>query len=105
MIRRPPGFKRTDTLVPCTTRFRSEVISGQLPMFWVNVQQSFRADYIPIARTFDTMRANLERAEPGFGLERCLYERSEEHTSELQSLMRISYVAFCLKNITKRDKI
>jgi hypothetical protein len=52
----------------------AEIITGQLPMFWVNVQQTVRSDHIPIARTFDMMRAHLERAEPGFGLERCLYE-------------------------------
>ncbi|HET8727475.1 MAG TPA: serine/threonine protein kinase [Alphaproteobacteria bacterium] len=52
----------------------AEIIAGQLPMFWVNVQQSVRSDFVPIARTFDTMRGHLERAEPGFGIERCLYE-------------------------------
>src|SRR3546814_17619908 len=59
----------------------AEVISGQLPMFWVNVQQSFRAEYIPIARTFVTMTANLEPAEPGI----CLTRRLYAHPTQIRS--------------------
>src|SRR3546814_16999684 len=68
MIRRPPRSTRTDTLFPYTTLFRS------LP---------------------GPVRAS--RASGGPGPRRSSCGRSEEHTSELQSLMRISYAVFCLK--------
>src|SRR3546814_6303474 len=70
MIRRPPRSTRTDTLFPYTTLFRSE-------------------------------RDRDDQPRPGAEADRdCQHEqehRSEEHTSELQSLMRISYAVFCLK--------
>src|SRR3546814_19362939 len=75
MIRRPPRSTRTDTLFPYTTLFRS---SGRL--------------YVrPIARVPPGACVDLPC--------RCRQpeSRSEEHTSELQSLMRISYAVFCLK--------
>src|SRR3546814_10174629 len=74
MIRRPPRSTRTDTLFPYTTLFRS--IDDGLPCIWAT-------------GTHD----------PGSGLpqRRLAHGRSEEHTSELQSLMRISYAVFCLK--------
>jgi hypothetical protein len=52
----------------------AEVVAAQLPMFWVNVQPEFRAEYVPLVQTFDTMRSFLERPGPGFGVERVLYE-------------------------------
>src|SRR3546814_3881458 len=89
MIRRPPRSTRTDTLFPYTTLFRSNATSGSPP----------RAAYESGAKTF--IHASLtthwnnsiyltEPFQQRFG-------RSEEHTSELQSLMRISYAVFCLK--------
>src|SRR3546814_1418243 len=72
MIRRPPRSTRTDTLFPYTTLFRSA--EGGSFCFPVGFQ-SVPIDWI------DAIRAG----------------RSEEHTSELQSLMRISYAVFCLK--------
>src|SRR3546814_13967522 len=69
MIRRPPRSTRTDTLFPYTTLFRSS---------------SFRPG---------GMRTTWSAASPT----RQTLARSEEHTSELQSLMRISYAVFCLK--------
>src|SRR3546814_3885431 len=72
MIRRPPRSTRTDTLFPYTTLFRS----GQQQ---AGEQQRDAAD-----------GGDPERARQGV-------VRSEEHTSELQSLMRISYAVFCLK--------
>src|SRR3546814_4656274 len=74
MIRRPPRSTRTDTLFPYTTLFRS----GSTPQRFIatreEVPQSISASPLdPVNR------------------------RSEEHTSELQSLMRISYAVFCLK--------
>src|SRR3546814_19887414 len=81
MIRRPPRSTRTDTLFPYTTLFRSGLrrADGQL-------QQRATGDA--------DGRAGAGRAHrPGPAPDR----RSEEHTSELQSLMRISYAVFCLK--------
>src|SRR3546814_5860649 len=80
MIRRPPRSTRTDTLFPYTTLFRS-----------------------PGLRSAWTILAPLARPPAVFSrLETCATaclcpNRSEEHTSELQSLMRISYAVFCLK--------
>src|SRR3546814_5254306 len=75
MIRRPPRSTRTDTLFPYTTLFRSAGAGA-----WAR-----RLD--ACARRSGRARA---RGPPRAG-------RSEEHTSELQSLMRISYAVFCLK--------
>src|SRR3546814_3178959 len=78
MIRRPPRSTRTDTLFPYTTLFRSHCRDhrpGQLGLMVVWRSQALRCP----ARSFRLAR-------------------SEEHTSELQSLMRISYAVFCLKN-------
>src|SRR3546814_3848866 len=74
MIRRPPRSTRTDTLFPYTTLFRSADARGRHPRGG-------------LPRRPDPLTESLRRA----------YRRSEEHTSELQSLMRISYAVFCLK--------
>src|SRR3546814_7853454 len=81
MIRRPPRSTRTDTLFPYTTLFRS-AISGA---------RSALADCCPVAGVLGRDRYRSGQA--------CQSSRSrsEEHTSELQSLMRISYAVFCLK--------
>src|SRR3546814_1154803 len=79
MIRRPPRSTRTDTLFPYTTLFRS--VLGHL------LQQLVLVD------AGEHVAEGLEQ-----GLEhQAAEDRSEEHTSELQSLMRISYAVFCLK--------
>src|SRR3546814_7892433 len=83
MIRRPPRSTRTDTLFPYTTLFRSQEqrrcrAPGSSTAFW----KSLPATSIAALACF--------RA-----------KRSEEHTSELQSLMRISYAVFCLKKKKK----
>src|SRR3546814_13668548 len=70
MIRRPPRSTRTDTLFPYTTLFRSP---------WLHSVACSRPRAVQMPRP------------------RHLHRRSEEHTSELQSLMRISYAVFCLK--------
>src|SRR3546814_5981258 len=88
MIRRPPRSTRTDTLFPYTTLFRSVLA----------VVASRDAAQLAAARTAAYARAELARKE--LAREQYLYKqqvRSEEHTSELQSLMRISYAVFCLK--------
>src|SRR3546814_1126173 len=82
MIRRPPRSTRTDTLFPYTTLFRSFVA---------------RADGAgDLRRTGRVLREGLVLG-LGFGVAAWIVLRSEEHTSELQSLMRISYAVFCLK--------
>src|SRR3546814_9920647 len=86
MIRRPPRSTRTDTLFPYTTLFRSD------PGDRVLAESQVASDPA-IAPPLGDMRQH-------FGREAEL--RSEEHTSELQSLMRISYAVFCLKKKTKK---
>src|SRR3546814_3344967 len=82
MIRRPPRSTRTDTLFPYTTLFRSGRSCSYLPRW-------------PSDRARDRMeqQRSVLRSRPG----KFQAPRSEEHTSELQSLMRISYAVFCLK--------
>src|SRR3546814_4268632 len=88
MIRRPPRSTRTDTLFPYTTLFRSHLPRSWLPWLGHHDRQPDRAGDLPPAF----------RPAGGRG-----QARSEEHTSELQSLMRISYAVFCLKK--KKYKI
>src|SRR3546814_9350902 len=97
MIRRPPRSTRTYTLFPYTTLFRSPLAVESLGNFDADVRYRvarIRADYFPISNVDLTL--DLERSR--------LALRSEEHTSELQSLMRISYAVFCLKNKKKNNK-
>src|SRR3546814_10200838 len=101
MIRRPPRSTRTATLCPYTTLFRSS---------WMFFEQYSHEPYIAVARFIrgwtpadSPRRADLpklrERGHQALAvMER---HRSEEHTSELQSLMRISYAVFCLKKKTR----
>src|SRR3546814_11520950 len=91
MIRRPPRSTRTDTLFPYTTLFRSQ--SGETMMMDPNGIEGLDAQVIGrVSPTAPRIQA---------GGHPC---RSEEHTSELQSLMRISYAVFCLKK-KKNNKI
>src|SRR3546814_15290976 len=93
MIRRPPRSTRTDTLFPYTTLFRSDGAGER------------RADARvrhAVARVFEIgLGADHGRVGVGVGEVGVLVFRSEEHTSELQSLMRISYAVFCLKKKKK----
>src|SRR3546814_1258917 len=82
MIRRPPRSTRTDTLFPYTTLFRSA-------MLWVGGQ---------------IVLHGLHEYHVG-GIAEALESRSEEHTSELQSLMRSSYAVFCLKQKTHEHSL
>src|SRR3546814_5206272 len=84
MIRRPPRSTRTDTLFPYTTLFRS-VSPAAIAMRW-HVPRI--GNGVPADEAADCARTPAYPT-PG--------PRSEEHTSELQSLMRISYAVFCLK--------
>src|SRR3546814_5207463 len=89
MIPRPPGSTRTDTLFPDTTLFRSARFGHDRP----ERDRRHPADgrnrgAVPRARCVSPYRCGAGGGEN---------PRSEEHTSELQSLMRISYAVFCLK--------
>src|SRR3546814_4513719 len=97
MIRRPPRSTRTDTLFPYTTLFRSivalRVVDGiDAAIGHVNRYGSSHTDAIV---TSDAAAAErfMQRVDSGIVLHNA---RSEEHTSELQSLMRTSYAVFCL---------
>src|SRR3546814_17409650 len=94
MIRRPPRSTRTDTLFPYTTLFRSvlEHVRGGLP---VDRSTAIHQRHT-VARRTGHHDVGTERGKQR-GFEAAQVIRSEEHTSELQSLMRISYAVFCLK--------
>src|SRR3546814_8503551 len=93
MIRRPPRSTRTDTLFPYTTLFRS--ILHFLQDGSVHPGRQLQStDVTNLVRGYDP-RAKTARTG------KILARRSEEHTSELQSLMRISYAVFCLQKKTK----
>src|SRR3546814_2932510 len=94
MIRRPPRSTRTDTLFPYTTLFRSVVADVH------RVDLLARVDLRALLALGleDRQRALVEGAEDRVVDHHvAARDRSEEHTSELQSLMRISYAVFCLK--------
>src|SRR3546814_6312310 len=84
MLRRPPRSTRTDTLCPYTTLFRSLACN---PKLLIADEPTTALDVTIQAQILNLMLELKER----------LGTRSEEHTSELQSLMRISYAVFCLK--------
>src|SRR3546814_4483346 len=102
MIRRPPRSTRTDTLFPYTTLFRSTSIFTNLPVSTLILQRLEPT----VALTICTMVVVVIVAVPlgviaAWRVGRPV--RSEEHTSELQSLMRISYAVFCLKKKTNTE--
>src|SRR3546814_10505769 len=123
MIRRPPSPTRTDTLFPYTTLFRSVVLDEHRIVKADAVGSSAAAsdrELLQAAKPGKRLSGvvdvspravallNVPRGERGDAAEmrEKVQGRSEEHTSELQSLMRISYAVFCLKkkkqDITKR---
>src|SRR3546814_1594877 len=98
MIRRPPRSTRTDTLFPYTTLFRSALCASARPRAVavsspvvqpLGLAGTDQRAAVPVFRSAGTAVSGSPRVS-GTG-------RSEEHTSELQSLMRISYAVFCLK--------
>src|SRR3546814_12948222 len=93
MIRRPPRSTRTDTLFPYTTLFRSV---AQLTRVMSIAQRTILALLRPFAELQTSLRPTMSDR---LAMKRSssITYRSEEHTSELQSLMRISYAVFCLK--------
>src|SRR3546814_8459729 len=102
MIRRPPRSTRTDTLFPYTTLFRSLVLGTGSRVLRVR-RRALRGVAEPDLLLHRFRRGPLQHRldfrgrQPG-------PPRSEEHTSELQSLMRISYAVFCLKKKKTKTK-
>src|SRR3546814_5508980 len=106
MIRRPPRSKRTDTLLPYTTLFRSNHANKLSGLIALAAAVAIPMAFAQTAPTTDdgmqptSPQATAPTAEPkqvtwaDLDVDK---DRSEEHTSELQSLMRISYAVFCLK--------
>src|SRR3546814_2708364 len=117
MVRRPPRSTLTDTLFPYTTLFRSpgahqvedygaqhqqrndDCDSHHPSCAWRN-SPNMQGDLGPGS----TRHAGTHQPNWGDHIAKIPLGRSEEHTSELQSLMRISYAVFCLKKKTKSDK-
>src|SRR3546814_5010851 len=116
MIRRPPRSTRTDTLFPYTPLFRSTGRQArERPVAYCGRHRGHAA---PDGRTRRHHQDNAARADRAKGRargrrsrdlrsgeRRGRADRSEEHTSELQSLMRISYAVFCLKTKTQRPQL
>src|SRR3546814_3371889 len=116
MLRRPPRSTRTDTLVPYRTLFRSDCLAPERDEGRVEAVDKVLIDRQTRARhgvlllrfwihcgRWSMIAARISSAFSAGRKSRVLYwiTRSEEHTSELQSLMRISYAVFCLK--TKKN--
>src|SRR3546814_4479595 len=109
MIRRPPGSTLTYTLFPYTPLFRSLWLFAPAAIFlavWTSVSPALITNQVLATPAAATL--------PVFGFERgailsdarnVAQGRSEEHTSELQSLMRISYAVFCLKKKKRTPRI
>src|SRR3546814_6760192 len=111
MIRRPPRSTRTDTLFPYTTLFRSDVAPAHLDRADRDLVAQFHDRLVDrdVRRRGERRVVETEEVEVraavgdslGAGVQQ---RRSEEHTSELQSLMRISYAVFCLKKKITQTK-
>src|SRR3546814_7433277 len=106
MIRRPPRSTRTDTLFPYTTLFRSQGLSRVLRPPRPPEMREQQHDRVLIRQFADRRHRGADARIVAHG---AIEHRSEEHTSELQSLMRISYAVFCLqkkktKKVHHKDK-
>src|SRR3546814_4131547 len=106
MIRRPPRSTRTDTLFPYTTLFRSDLSGRRVEPHEAGIAVPL---VVLVGQLVDEVVAATAREADGPEIEthhrlaRVPRVRSEEHTSELQSLMRISYAVFCLKKKNKHS--
>src|SRR3546814_5011957 len=97
MIRRPPRSTRTDTLFPYTTLFRSRLVGDD---------ECLVQHLLLFQQPLQFARGGVQgRAGAGRDYEFHAVLRSEEHTSELQSLMRISYAVFCLKKKKNQSRL
>src|SRR3546814_9857002 len=117
MIRQPPRSTRTDTLFPYTTLFRSDLVAheqvlGDLLGDRRGADRAARMREVGPRRVGDAREIDAVMLEEGAilgGEDRLHHQRrefrSEEHTSELQSLMRISYAVFCLKKKKKQQAL
>src|SRR3546814_4224989 len=103
MIRRPPRSTRTDTLFPYTTLFRSLhlLMPRHTPVLSIRTL-SCDAQGASFELSNSITRADRFKYHVISGEQ---HERSEEHTSELQSLMRTSYAVFCLKKKTSTNSL
>src|SRR3546814_10545375 len=106
MIQRPPRSTRTDTLFPYTTLFRSRIVRIDKENLTVTLEAgvtlydaAHELEKHGLQFYVNIELGNLTLGSGGTGntKDASYYARSEEHTSELQSLMRISYAVFCLK--------
>src|SRR3546814_4943292 len=110
MIRRPPRSTRTDTLFPYTTLFRSDLtafaghlLKNRQIVDWTWAPEPWSAVFAPrddgvlLSLTYKREHQVVAWARQTTAGDYENTARSEEHTSELQSLMRISYAVFCLK--------
>src|SRR3546814_2829518 len=112
MRRRPPRSTRTDTLFPYTTLFRSIynrlMIGASLAAIALPAHARGSAEDIIVTAQKQNQTAVLRGGSVGVFGDKAAEDtpfsikRSEEHTSELQSLMRISYAVFCLKKNTQK---
>src|SRR3546814_2672964 len=100
MIRRPPRSTRTDTLFPYTTLFRS--CHHRLAHIPAQVERLARIGGAHQRAKFHLVGVKLGHLQAHDTPVPILVGRSEEHTSELQSLMRNSYAVFCLKKKNKK---
>src|SRR3546814_1955945 len=124
MIRRPPRSTRTDTLFPYTTLFRSPTIAGNFDRLQQQISSIVgKLDAIPFEGISNDLRASLssmtklikrfegELAPQATAMLKSAQkslkrvDRSDEHTSELQSLIRISYSVICWKKQKKTHKV
>src|SRR3546814_1845366 len=116
MIRRPPRSTRTDTLFPYTTLFRSRLplfpvgtirilVKGlnDFPCIFGRFDEVEKVQVLWTDHAFIGKRLEIDHPVPELLTEKQDRNRSEEHTSELQSLMRISYAVFCLKKKIKTN--
>src|SRR3546814_18919723 len=105
MIRRPPRPTRADTLFPYTTLFRSRASTAFAAGLALHIDHAAARDRRAIVHGVHGSKSGLtlpafgdvERLASAYADHATIVVRSEEHTSELQSLMRISYAVFCLK--------
>src|SRR3546814_2044219 len=106
MIPRTPRSTRTDTLFPDTTLFRSNGF-GHRPSLAEHTQEESRSQHQALnagaINMADRQRVDVHLWDAAHVDRRRPFARSEEHTSELQSLMRISYAVFCLKKKKTRS--